>query len=176
MATDITTAKSWNSYSDTIENKSSINNKAGQDTHEAASLDIDSQQMLLKAQRNAEEAKEAALGAISRFYEQSQVSEKRAEKMVRELDDAIQHAITATQKSKVKNQGTSKNSTDDDLSEFSLHGKDKKLKLSKKVLNNGPLGNLFSNNTKELDPEVNVKFNVPGCKPSLNLDLAIVIA
>ncbi len=158
MAIDITTAKSWNSYSDTIDNKSSLNNKAGNVTQEAASLDKDPQQMLLKAQRNAEEAKEAALGAISRFYEQSQVSEKRAEKMVRELDDAIQHALSATQKSKVKNPGPAKNIPDDDLSGLSLHGKDKKIKLSKKVLNNGPLGNLFNSNNKELDPEVKAEF------------------
>jgi signal transduction histidine kinase len=158
MATDITIAKSWNSYSDTVDGKSSIHNKAGNNTQDTASVNSDSQQMLLQAQKNAEEAKEAALGAISRFYEQSQVSEKKAEKMVRELDDAIQHAISATQKSKIKNPGAVKNALDDDLEGLSTHGKDKKLKLSKKVLNNSPLINLFNNNTKELDPEVKAEF------------------
>jgi signal transduction histidine kinase len=163
MATDSMTTKTWNSYSDTVDSKSSNNNKAGKETHEAASLNLDSQQLLLQAQKNAEEAKEAALGAISRFYEQSQVSEKKAEKMVKELDDAIQHALTATQKTRVKNPGNSKqDEQDDDPTGLSLLGKDKKVKLSKKVLNNGPFGigkGLFNNtNIKEMDPEVKAEF------------------
>ena len=93
MVIDSISAKTWNSYSDTVDSKSSLKNKAGEETHEAASMTTDPQQLLLQAQKNAEEAKEAALGAIGRFYEQSQVSEKKAEKMVKELDEAIQHAL-----------------------------------------------------------------------------------
>ncbi len=156
MATDVTVTKTWNSYSDTVGNKSLLNDKAGDETHEAASIMKDSQQLLLQAQKNAEEAKEAALGAISRFYEQSQVSEKKAEKMVRELDEAIQHAISATQKNRSKNSGK-QITPDDDSSGAFLLGKDKKVKLSKKVLNNGPFGSLFGN-SRELDAEVKAEF------------------
>src|SRR4030042_4678867 len=125
----------------------------------------DSQQLLLQAQQNAEGAKEAALGAISRFYQQSQVSEKKAEKMVRELDEAIQHALDATKKSRGKIQESDrKTAQDGDLSAEYLLSKDKKLKLSKKVLNNGPLGTVsditksFFGSSKELDPEVKAEF------------------
>ncbi len=160
MVIDSTSAKTWNSYSDTVDSKSSLKNKAGDDTQETASLTTDPQQLLLQAQKNAEEAKEAALGAISRFYEQSQVSEKKAEKMVRDLDEAIQHALTATQKNKVKLGNTKSDSLDDDMSGGLMHGK--KIKLSRKVLNNGPLGgitkSLFGDSLKDMDPEVKAEF------------------
>jgi signal transduction histidine kinase len=160
MVIDSTSMKTWKSYSDTVDSKSSLPNKAGEETHEAASITTDPQQLLLQAQKNAEEAKEAALGAISRFYEQSQVSEKKAEKMVKELDDAIQHALTATQKNRVKPGSLKPDILDD---EISGGAQGKKLKISKKVLNNGPLGgfarSLFGDNTiKELDPEVKAEF------------------
>ncbi len=161
MVIDSSSTKTWNSYSDTVDSKSSPIIKAGDETHEAASVKTDPQQLLLQAQKNAEEAKEAALGAISRFYEQSQVSEKKAEKMFRELDDAIQNALTATQKNKVKPGNARAFSPDDDPSGGSMH--DKKIKLSKKVLNNGPLGgitkSLFgSDSVKDMDPEVKAEF------------------
>ena len=76
-----------------------LKDKTGLETLEAASFLNDSQQLLLRAQKNAEEAKKAALGAISRFYQESQMSEKKAEKMVRELDEAIQTAMDAAKKS-----------------------------------------------------------------------------
>lgn len=154
------TIKSWNSYSDTVDSKSSDNINAGVETNEAASVNTDPQQLLLQAQKNAEAAKEAALSAISRFYEQSQVSEKRAEKMVRELDEAIKNALTATQKTRLKNPGIIKQpNADEELSE--LPGKDRKIKLSKKILNGGPLGitkNIFGSSVKDLDPEVKAEF------------------
>jgi len=116
----------------------------------------------LQAQKNAEDAKEAALGALNRFYAQSQVSEKKAEKMVRDLDDAIQHALIATQKNKAKQGNAKPESLDDDMSGGLAYGK--KGQLSKKVLNNGALGgftrSLFGgdNTTKGMDPEVKAEF------------------
>ena len=158
MVIDSTSAKTWSSYSDTVDSKSSLNYQNSDNTQDTASSTPDPQQLLLQAQKNAEEAKEAALGAITRFYEQSQASEKRAEKMVRELDEAIQNALTATQKNKLK-PGNARSSADD----MSALMNGKKIKLSKKVLNNGPLGgitkSLFGGDAiKEMDPEVKAEF------------------
>jgi signal transduction histidine kinase len=161
MAID-STIKTWNSYSDTIDSKSCVAPKTGDGAHETAS-DFDTRQLMLQAQKKAEEAKEAAHGAISRFYEQSQISEKRAEKMVRDLDDAIQNALTATQKNRHKTPGNARqDATDENAPEAFLHGK--KIKLSKKVLNNGPFSavsgitKMFGTTVKELDPEVKAEF------------------
>jgi hypothetical protein len=156
------TIKTWKSDGAPINNQSVITQKTGDGAQETAS-DFDARQSMLQAQKKAEEAKEAAQGAISRFYEQSQISEKRAEKMVRELDDAIQNALTATQKNRGKKPGNARQDAPDDTPpELLMHGK--KSILSRKVLNNGPFGavsgitKMFGNATKDLDPEVKAEF------------------
>jgi nitrogen-specific signal transduction histidine kinase len=154
--------KTWNSYNGSVDNKSSVNPKTGDGAHETAG-EPDMQLLMLQAQKNAEQAKEAAQGALNRFYEQSQISEKKAEKMVRELDDAIQNALMATQRNRGKNPGNVKlDKPEEKLPEAVLI--DKKLKLSKKVLNSGPfnvvsgINKIFGNAEKELDPEVKAEF------------------
>jgi signal transduction histidine kinase len=157
-----TTIKTWKSYGDTVDSTRLVTPKIVDGAREAVS-DFDARPSMLQAQKKAEEAKEAAQGAISRFYEQSQISEKKAEKMVRELDDAIQSALTATQKNRSKNTGDARqNALDEKPQEAFLHGK--KIKLSKKVLNNGPfnvvsgINKVFGTSAKELDPEVKAEF------------------
>ena len=104
MAIDSTARKSANNYSDGLETPGKPKDKTGPEAPESASHLNDSQQLLLRAQKNAVDAKEAAMGAISRFYQESQASEKKAEKMVKDLDDAIQTALDATKQSRGKDQ------------------------------------------------------------------------
>jgi signal transduction histidine kinase len=132
MAIDSTANKSCNSYNG-VEAPGIPGGKTGSETLETAYLS-DAQQLLLRAQKNAVNAKEAAMGAISRFYEESQVSEKKAEKMVKDLDNAIQTALDATKKSRVKEKKDS--DRDDGWGVFSKNKK-KKAGISEKVLNNG---------------------------------------
>ncbi|MBN1160776.1 MAG: hypothetical protein JXA17_02365 [Dehalococcoidales bacterium] len=104
-----TTAKSGINSGDKLETTAALNTKTGEETQEAASLNSDSKELLLRAQQSALEAKEAALGAINRFYKESKASETRASKMLNELEDALQLALQATRKSrgsKNNSQGT----------------------------------------------------------------------
>lgn len=112
-----------------------LNAKTGEETLKAASLNSDPQELLLRAQQNALEAKEAALGAINRFYQESKASEEKAGKMLGELEESLQLALNATKKShgKVKNE----TSRGPEQSAAMLHDK-KNSKVSKKVLNTGP--------------------------------------
>ena len=138
MAIDSTARKSCESYSDEIAAPGTLKDKTGPETQEAASVMNDPQQLLLRAQKNAVEAKEAAMGAISRFYQESQVAEKKAEKMVRDLDEAIQTALDATQKSQGKDKkDSSPAGREDGWPEALSNKKKKKSRLSKKVLKNG---------------------------------------
>ena len=134
MPIDSTTRNSGINYSQKTDIPDTLKAKTGTDTHEAASLNSDSQELLLRAQRNALEAKEAAMGAINRFYQESKVSEKKAEKMVSELEEAIQHALDATQK---KFAADEKETGFSDVRSAALPPKQKKSKFSKKVLNSG---------------------------------------
>ncbi|MGD1118588.1 MAG: ATP-binding protein [Dehalococcoidales bacterium] len=147
MAIDSKASKSLSSYSGT-DTSGAPRQKASPDLIEmAANLD-DSQQLLLRAQQNAVNAKEAAIGAISRFYQESQASEKKAEKMVRELDNAINTALDATKKSpdKVKKDKRPGHNDWGDL----FAEKEKKKPLSENVLNNGALSSAVSGLTKSL--------------------------
>jgi nitrogen-specific signal transduction histidine kinase len=138
MAIDSTARKSCDKVSDGVDVPGALKSNAGSETHEAASFNSDSQQLLLRAQKNAVDAKEAAVGAINRFYQESQVSEKKAEKMVRDLDEAIQHALAATRKSRGTVKEADKQAAPDDSQSAALSlGSRKKSKLSKKVLNKG---------------------------------------
>src|SRR4030043_1638267 len=164
MTIDSTAQKSCNNHSDNIAMPGAPKGKTGLESHEAVSFMNDSQQLLVRAQQNAVEAKEAAMGAISRFYQESQVCEKKAEKMVRELDEAIQHALDAAIKSRGEKEEDNPVVRDDGWSGTSPKKK-KKSKLSKKVLGNGyfPFNavsdlskSIFGNN--EFDAETREEF------------------
>lgn len=164
MTIDSTARESCSEYSSDIPTPDTLKVKAGQETHEAASFMNDSQDLLLRAQKNAVDAKEAAMGAISRFYQESQACEKKAEKMVRDLDDAIQTALDAAVKSRGKHEDVNPVGLDDDESETSPKKK-KKSKLSKEVLNPGYFPfNAVSDLTKsifgskEFDAETRAEF------------------
>jgi signal transduction histidine kinase len=151
MAIDSTARKSANNYSGGTETLGKPNDKTGSESPESASYINESQQLLLRAQKNAVDAKEAAMGAISRFYQESQVSEKKAEKMVKDLDDAIQNALDATRKSRVKDEKNGKPAGQ----ENGWHGlnqdkKKKKSGMSQKVLNSGGLSFAVSGLSKSL--------------------------
>ena len=98
MPIDAITTKSGVNYSDKPETPTALNTKTGEETQKAASLNDDSKETLLRAQQSALEAKEAALGAINRFYQESKASEMRAGNMLGELEDALQLALNATKK------------------------------------------------------------------------------
>jgi signal transduction histidine kinase len=146
MTIDSTARKNCNEYSNN-EIPGALMEQNGTEAQKAASfIDSETQQLLLRAQQNAVNAKEAALGAINRFYKESTLSEKKAQKMVSELDEAIQTALDSAKKSHVKGK------KDNDLSGFgddSSDGKNKKEKerVSKNVLNGGLFGagTLFGN-------------------------------
>jgi nitrogen-specific signal transduction histidine kinase len=141
MAIDSTARKSCNDYSN-IELPGALKDENGTNAHDAASLtkNSDTQQLLLRAQQNAVNAKEAAMGAINRFYRESTQSEKKASRMVQELDEAIQTALDSAKKSRVK--GKKDNGlaalamdTGDELTD--KNAKKDKSRVSKKVLNGG---------------------------------------
>ena len=75
MAIDATAGKDINEK----EIPGALKGKTGVETLEAASVMDSSKELLMRAQQNAEEAKKAALGAITRFYQESQISEKKGE-------------------------------------------------------------------------------------------------
>ncbi|MHB8105178.1 MAG: hypothetical protein ACYDG5_06520, partial [Dehalococcoidales bacterium] len=99
MLTDSTTGKIGIDINNKADIPDTLKGKTGTGTHEAASVNGDSQESLSKAPRNNQGAKEAALGAVTRFYQESENAEKKAEKMVSELEDVIQLALNATRKS-----------------------------------------------------------------------------
>jgi nitrogen-specific signal transduction histidine kinase len=98
MLTDSTTGKTGINNT-TAEIPDTLKAKTGAANHEAASINNDSQESSLKAQRNNLGAKGAALGAVTRFYQESENAEKKAEQMVSELEEVIQLALNATRKS-----------------------------------------------------------------------------
>jgi signal transduction histidine kinase len=151
MAIDSTANKSWNNYSDGVATPGAPRDKTGPETLETASYLHDTQQLLLRAQQNAVDAKEAAMGAISRFYQESQASEKKAEKMVKDLDEAIQTALDATRKSRGKDKKDKSPSGRDDAWQDKFPDKKKKKdRLSQKVLNSGGFASSVSEITKSL--------------------------
>jgi len=99
MLTDSTTGKTGIDDNTTVEIPDTLKAKAGTGTHEAASINSDAQESLLKAQRNNLGAKGAASGAVTRFYQESENAEKKAQQMVSELEEVIQLALNATRKS-----------------------------------------------------------------------------
>jgi signal transduction histidine kinase len=157
-----TTRKSGINYSEKSDIPDVLKAKTGDGTLEAASFTSDSQELLMRAQRNALEAKEAALGAMNRFYQEGKVSEKKAGKMLSELDEAIQLALNATKKS----HGIDDKETGQDIGRsMVLPHNGKKSKISKKILNAGynPFG-IVSDLKKSLsgkkptDEEVEAEF------------------
>ena len=151
MAIDSTARKSANNYSVGMETPGTPRDKSGPEATETAAHLNDSQQLLLRAQKNAVDAKEAAMGAISRFYQESQASEKKAEKMVKDLDDAIQDALDATKKSRGKDlKDSSPAGLDDGWQGKFPDKKKKKSRISKKVLNSGGFSFGVSGLTKTL--------------------------
>ena len=135
MPIDVTTRISGINYSEKVDIPDTLNAKTGEETQKAASLNSDPQELLLRAQQNAVEAKEAALGAISRFYQESKASEKKAGKMLGELEESLQLAVNATKKS----HGKVEKETSRGLEQSTALPHDKKnTKVSKKVLNTGP--------------------------------------
>ena len=62
-------------------------------TREADHVVSDSQELLLKAQKDAELAKAVARQAISQAFKQSEASVKRAETFARAFDDALQSSV-----------------------------------------------------------------------------------
>lgn len=98
MPIDAINAKSGMNYSDKPDTPTALNAKTGEETQKAASFGSESKETLLRAQQSALEAKEAALGAINRFYQESKASETKAGKMLSELEDALQLALSAAKK------------------------------------------------------------------------------
>lgn len=97
MLTDSTTGKVGIDLNNKVEISEAPKAKTDTETHKAASGN--SQESPTKAPENNKAAKEAALGAVTRFYQESENAEKKAEKMVSELEDVIQLALLATRKS-----------------------------------------------------------------------------
>lgn len=97
----------------------------------------DSQELLLKAQKDAELAKVVARQAISQAFKQSEASVKRAETLARAFDDALQGSV-----GQVRHE-------DEDSGAVQLNDGSVKSGLVKKLLNNGqnPL-NAISDMTK----------------------------
>ncbi len=131
-----TTENSGINDGEKLETTATLNAKTGEETQEAASLHGDSKELLLRAQQNALEAKEAALGAINRYYRESRASETKATNMLNELEDALQLALNATRKSrgsKVKNTQKAGESTETPPDETNL-------KEPGKILHPSPFG------------------------------------
>jgi signal transduction histidine kinase len=84
----------------------------------------DSQELLLKAQKDAELAKVVARQAISRAFQQSEATLKRAEVLARAFDDALQGSFSQMHRDEKDSAGSSGNG-------FDLSG------YVKKLLNNG---------------------------------------
>ncbi|OGN94632.1 MAG: hypothetical protein A2Y89_05335 [Chloroflexi bacterium RBG_13_51_18] len=124
MPMNTTTTQSGVNYGEKLETTAALKTKTGEETQKAASLDSDSKELLLRAQQNALEAKEAALGAINRFYEESKASETKAGKMLNELEGALQLALNA-----------SKNSSQASNYPANMPHDKKDLKASRKILN-----------------------------------------
>jgi signal transduction histidine kinase len=134
MPMNTTTANSGINGGEKLETTATLNAKTGEETQKAASLHGDSKELLLRAQQNALEAKEAALGAINRFYRESKASESKATKMLNGLEDALQLALSATRKSrssKAKNNQNTGESAETPPDETNL-------KEPSKILHPGP--------------------------------------
>jgi signal transduction histidine kinase len=99
MLTDSTTGKIEIDSTKEVDMPDKLKAKAGTETHEAASNSSDSQESPLKAQQNNSRAKEAALGAIHRFTQESKMAEQKAKKMVSELEEVVHLALDATKDS-----------------------------------------------------------------------------
>jgi signal transduction histidine kinase len=159
MPMNTTTTTSGINDGDKLETTATLNAKTGEVTQKAASLNGDSKESLLRAQQNALEAKEAALGAINRFYRESRASETKATRMLTELEDALQFALDATRKSR-----GSKNKNSQEASESTTAPHDEKnLKEPSKILHANPFGivtdlkrSLFK--VKPTDAEVKEEF------------------
>jgi nitrogen-specific signal transduction histidine kinase len=98
MLIDSTTGKTGINHDKKTDIPDALKGKAGTETHGAASINSDSQEPPLRAQGNSPGAKEAAMGAVGRFYQESKDTERRAEKLVSELEEVIQLALNATKK------------------------------------------------------------------------------
>jgi signal transduction histidine kinase len=162
MPIDVTTTEGGINYSEKVGIPDTLNAKTGEETLKAASLNSDTQELLLRAQQNALEAKEAALGAINRFYQESKESEKKAGKMLVELEESLQLAISAAKES---NSIFEKN-TSRGLEQSAALPRDKQnSKVSKKISNigNSPFS-IFSGlkrsllGTKPIEEEVKEEF------------------
>ncbi|MBN1693083.1 MAG: hypothetical protein JW845_05960 [Dehalococcoidales bacterium] len=159
MPMNTTTTNSGINDGEKLETTATLNAKTGEETQKAASLNGDSKELLLRAQQNALEAKEAALGAINRFYQESKASETKSTKMLTELEDALQLALDATRKSR-----GSKNKRSQETSESTTAPQDEtNLKEPIKILNANPFGivgdlkrSLFK--VKPTDAEVKEEF------------------
>ena len=160
MPIESMTTKSGINYSEKPAMLDTLNAKTGEDNLEAASLNGAPQELLLRAQQNALEAKEAALGAINRFYQESKASEIKAGKMLSELEESLQLALSAVKESNSKFD----TNTGRGLQQSAVLLHDKK-NSSKKVLNTvtSPLG-IFSGlkrsllGTKPIEEEVKEEF------------------
>ncbi len=137
MPTDAITAKSGIKYSDKPETPTTLNAKTGEETQKAASLNSDSKETLLRAQQSALQAKEAALGAINRFYQESKASEMKAGKMLGELEEALQLALSAAKKT--RGIGTKEASQQSGQSAIVPHDK-KNSRSAMKVMHTSPFG------------------------------------
>jgi signal transduction histidine kinase len=159
MPMNTTTTKNGINDGDKLETTATLNAKTGEEPQKAASLNGDSKELLLRAQQNALEAKEAALGAINRFYQESKASETKAGKMLAEIEDALQLALDATRKSR-----GSKNKNSQEASESTTAPHDEtSLKEPRKILHANPFGivtdlkrSLFK--VKPVDAEVKEEF------------------
>jgi len=137
MPSDAITTKSGINGSGKPETPTTLNAKTGEETQKAASLNSDSKETLLRAQQSALEAKEAALGAINRFYQESKVSEMKAGKMLGELEDALQLAVNAVKKPRVAD--GKENSREPGQSATVPHD-NKNARAARKVLHANPFG------------------------------------
>ncbi len=159
MPMNTTTTNSGINDGEKLETTATLNAKTGEGTQKAASLNGDSKELLVRAQQNALEAKEAALGAINRFYQESKASETKATKMLNGLEDALQLALDATRKSR-----GSKNKSSQETSESITAPHDEtNLKEPIKILNANPFSivgdlkrSLFK--VKPTDAEVKEEF------------------
>ena len=124
-------------YSDKPDTPTALNAKTGEETQKAASFGSESKETLLRAQQSALEAKEAALGAINRFYQESKASETKAGKMLGELEDALQLALSAAKKP--RDVDVKETSREPGQSATVPHDK-KNSKSARKVLHANPFG------------------------------------
>jgi signal transduction histidine kinase len=105
--------------------KAAARDAASRKTPEGEPIVSDAQELLLKAQKDAELAKAVARQAISQAFKTSEASVKRAETLAKAFDDALQGSMAPV------------HPEDKESGPASAHGRASRAGLAKKLLNNG---------------------------------------